>query len=225
MGEYVRLTASDGHQLDAYVARPEGEPLAGLVIGQEIFGVNAHIRAVSDSYAREGFLAVAPALFDRFERGVDLGYDGADRDKAMTFVPRLDMDFLGRDTAAAAEYARRETGKKTGIVGYCLGGSLAWMAASMGIVDAAVGYYGGFIAKYADAQLKCPIMLHFGKKDAHIPADAIATIAAAHPEVPIFLYDAGHGFNCDMRADYSQSSALLARERSLEFLHKNLDPS
>jgi len=222
MSEFVKLTASDGHELDAYVARPEGEPIAGLVVVQEIFGVNQHIRAVADGYAKDGFLAVAPALFDRWERGVDLGYEGADREKAMTFFPKLDIGFLTKDTAAAIDYAREQTRKKTGVIGYCLGGTIAWLAASQLGADAAVGYYGGMIEKFADAQLHCPVLLHFGKKDMHIGEEERVKIVAAHPEVPIHLYDAGHGFNCDMRKDYDAPSAKLARERSLEFLKKNL---
>jgi carboxymethylenebutenolidase len=222
MGEFVKLTASDGHELGAYVAKPEGEPIAGLVVVQEIFGVNAHIRAVTDGYAKNGFLAVAPALFDRIERGVDIGYEGADMDKARSFIPKLNSDDLDKDTEAAVAYARKETGKKTGIVGYCLGGSIAWSMAVHGGVDAAVGYYGGMIAKFADAPLHAPIILHFGTQDAHIPEEDRAKIAAAHPEVPIYLYDAGHGFNCDMRQSYDAPSAKVARERSLEFLKRNL---
>jgi carboxymethylenebutenolidase len=222
MGEFVKLTASDGHELDAYVAKPEGEPIAGLVVVQEIFGVNAHIRAVTESYARDGFFTVAPALFDRVERGVDLGYDGADWEKAMSFMPKLDMEAMTKDTAAAIEYARQQTGKKTGVIGYCLGGSIAWVAAAKLGVDAAVGYYGGHIAHFADMQLHCPIILHFGAKDLHIKEEDRAKIAAAHPEVPIYLYDADHGFNCDMRGSYDAESAKLARERSLAFLKEHL---
>lgn len=222
MGEFVKLTASDGHEFDAYVAKPEGEPIAGLVVVQEIFGVNTHIRAVADGYAKDGFLAVAPALFDRWERGVDIGYEGADMEKAMSFMPRLDVEVMLKDTAAAIAYARQQTGKKTGVIGYCLGGSIAWLAASRLGADAAVGYYGGMIAKFTDEQLQCPVLLHFGKKDAHITEEDRAKISAAHPGIPIQLYDAGHGFNCDMRQSYDAPSAKLARERSLEFLKKHL---
>ncbi len=130
MSEHVKLKASDGHELDAYVAHPEGEPIAGLVVVQEIFGVNRHIRSVADGYAKDGFLAVAPALFDRYERGLELGYEGADRQKAMTLIPRLNLDDALKDTAAAVAYARRQTGKKCGVIGYCFGGTIAWLAAA-----------------------------------------------------------------------------------------------
>lgn len=222
MSEHVKLKAEDGHELDAYVAKPAGDPIAGLVVVQEVFGVNAHIRSVADGYAKDGFLAVAPAIFDRVERGVELKYEGEDMQKAMGLSKRLNMDDLLKDTAAAIAYARKQTGKKTGVIGYCLGGSIAWLAACRLKIDAAVGYYGGYIPQHASEQPKCPVMLHFGKKDAHIPLDAVEKVQQAHPDVPIYLYDAGHGFNCDARASYDAASAKLARERSLAFLRKNL---
>lgn len=222
MSKHVTLRAEDGHELDAYVAEPAGEPVAALVVVQEIFGVNRHIRSVADGWARDGFLAVAPALFDRFERGVDLSYEGEDAQRAMGFSRRLKMDELLRDTAAAIDYARATSRKKTGIVGYCLGGSIAWLAACRFGVEAAVSYYGGRIAEYAAEQPRCPVMLHFGRQDAHIRPEMVAAVQTAHPDIPVFLYDAGHGFNCDVRAAYHAPSAKLARERSLEFFHKNL---
>ena len=222
MSEHVKLQASDGHELDAYVAHPEGEPIAGLVVVQEIFGVNPHIRSVADGYAKDGFLAVAPALFDRYERGLELGYEGADMQKAMSLIPGLNLDYALKDTAAAIEYARRQAGKKVGVIGYCFGGTIAWLAAACPGVDAAVGYYGGQIAKFADEHPKAPIMLHFGKLDQHIPKQSIDAVQAVNPAVPVFWYDAGHGFNCNDRASYNAEAAKLARERSLEFLKKHL---
>jgi carboxymethylenebutenolidase len=222
MSEHVTLTAEDGHKLDAYVAIPASEPIAALVVIQEIFGVNAHIRSVADGYAKDGFLAIAPALFDRIERGVELTSEGEDLQKAMAFAKKLNIDDLLKDTAAAIGYGRSRTGKKTGIIGYCLGGSMAWLAACRLGVDAAVGYYGGYIAQYAEERPKCPVMLHFGKLDSHIPAEAVAKIQQAHPEVPIYLYEAGHAFNRDAGPSYDPASAKLARERSLPFLKRNL---
>jgi carboxymethylenebutenolidase len=222
MSEHVKLTAADGHELDAYVARPADEPIAGLVIVQEIFGVNEHIRSVADSYAKDGFLAVAPALFDRYERGVELGYEGEDMQKARSFGPKLDIDAAIRDTAAALDYARRQTGKKCGVIGYCFGGTIAWLAATRLNADAAVGYYGGQIARFAAEQPKVPVMLHFGRKDQHIPKEEVDQIAAAHPEVQIYWYDAGHGFNCNARSSFDAESSKLARARSLEFLARHL---
>jgi carboxymethylenebutenolidase len=194
-----------------------------LVVVQEIFGVNSHIRSVADGYARDGFLAVAPAIFDRIERGVELGYDGADLQTAMSFIPKLDPDKALVDIAAAMEFAASETGKKVGVIGYCFGGTLAWVAAARLHPAVAVGYYGGRIGNYANEKLTAPVMLHFGKQDAHIPPEEVAKVQAAHPEVEIYWYDAGHGFNCDARASFEPVSAGEARERSLKFLRKHLE--
>jgi len=222
MSEHVTLHAADGHDLDAYVAHPDDEPIAALVVVQEIFGVNAHIRSVADGYAKDGFLAVAPALFDRVERGVELKYEGADMDKARSFIPKLDMDKAVADVAAAVEFAAEQTGKNVGVIGYCWGGTLSWIAACRLPVSAAVGYYGGRIGNYAGETPHAPVMLHFGKQDAHIPAEEVAKVHTAHPEIEIFWYDAGHGFNCDARASFDAPSSKQARERSLAFLKKNL---
>jgi carboxymethylenebutenolidase len=222
MGEKVKLKAEDGHELEAYVARPVGRPIAGLVVVQEIFGVNAHIRSVADGYANDGFLAVAPALFDRYERGVELRYEGDDMQKAMSFVQKLDGEAAVRDTAAALDYARKESRKKCGVIGYCFGGTIAWLAATRLKTDAAVGYYGGYIARFATEEPAAPVMLHFGRKDQNIPKEEVDKVATAHPEVEIYWYDAGHGFNCDARASYDAASAKLARDRSLEFLARHL---
>ena len=224
MGEHVTLLASDGHELDAYVARPAGNPFAGLVVLQEAFGVNSHIRSVTDDLAQDGFLAVAPALFDRVERGVELAYTPEDMQRGMALIRQGDTADRLKDIAAALDYARRETGKKVGIIGYCLGGSMAWLAATRLNPDAAVGYYGSQIPTYAAEKPKAPVMLHFGELDTHIPKDQIdAKVAAAHPEVPIFWYQgAGHGFNTSDRASYNPAAAKLARERSLEFLKQHL---
>jgi carboxymethylenebutenolidase len=169
MGEHVKLQASDGHELDAYVARPAGEPIAGLVVIQEAFGVNSHIRSVTDGWAKDGFLAVAPALFDRVERGVDLTYSADDMQKGIALIRRGDTADRLKDIAAALDYARRESGKKAGIIGYCLGGSVAWLAATRLDPAVAVGYYGGQIVNFAGEKPKAPIMLHFGMEDHHIP--------------------------------------------------------
>ena len=169
MGEHVQLRASDGHEFDAYVARPAGEPIAGLVVIQEAFGVNGHIRSVTDGWAKDGFLAVAPALFDRVERGVDLTYSAEDMQKGIALIRRGDTADRLKDVEAALDYARRESGKKAGIIGYCLGGSVAWLAATRLDPDVAVGYYGGQIANFAGEKPKVPIMLHFGLEDQHIP--------------------------------------------------------
>jgi carboxymethylenebutenolidase len=222
MGERITLKAADGHALGAYVARPAGKPSAGLVIVQEIFGVNEHIRSVADGYAGDGFLAVAPALFDRIERDVELGYEGADVQKAMSFIPKLDIDKAVADLGAALDFAASDGGKKAGVIGYCLGGTLAWLTAARLHPVAAVGYYGGRIGNYASETPSCPVMLHFGKNDAHIPAEEVEKVHAAHPEVEIYWYDAGHAFNATPRTSYNPEAARVARERSLAFLKKFL---
>jgi len=222
MGEQIGLRAGDGHELGAYVARPDGSPVAGLVVVQEIFGVNAHIRSVADGFARDGFLAVAPAIFDRVERDVQLSYDGADMQRALSFIPRLDIDKTVLDIGAALDYAKQATGKKAGAIGYCFGGTLAWLAATRLRPDAAVGYYGGRIGNYAGENPSAPVMLHFGRKDTHIPAAEVEKVHTPHPEVEIYWYDAGHAFNCDPRPSYDPEAARLARDRSLAFLRKHL---
>jgi carboxymethylenebutenolidase len=224
MSEFVTLEASDGHKLGAYVARPEGDPIAGLVVVQEIFGVNAHIRSVADGYAKDGFLAIAPALFDRIQPGVELKYEGDDMKTGMSLAQKLVPDLSLADIGAAIEFACSSTGKKVGIIGYCYGGTMAWLASTRLHPEVAVGYYGGQIAKHIDEEPAVPVMLHFGKQDNHIPAADVEKIQAAHPEVEIFWYDAGHGFNCDARASYNAEAAKLARERSLEFLKRHLAP-
>ena len=224
MGEHVTLHASDGHNFDAYVARPAGEAIAGLVVLQEAFGVNSHIRSVTDDFAKDGFLAVAPALFDRVQRGVELGYNQEDMQRGMALIRQGDSVDRLKDIAAALDYARSETGKKAGIIGYCLGGSMAWLAATRLDPSVAVGYYGSQIPTYAAEKPKAPVMLHFGALDTHIPKDQIdSKVAAAHPDIPIFWYEgAGHGFNTSDRASYNPEASRLARQRSLEFLKQHL---
>ncbi|HEY1766060.1 MAG TPA: dienelactone hydrolase family protein [Terracidiphilus sp.] len=222
MSEYVKLRAADGHDLSGYVALPPAEPLAALVIVQEIFGVNAHIRSVADGFARDGFLAVAPALFDRIQPGIELGYEGADRERAMNLLPRFDMEKAVADVQAALDYAATATGKRAGVVGYCLGGTLAWLAATRLRPSAAVGYYAGRIGNYAAEKPSCPVMLHFGKQDTHIPPEEVEKVHAAHPEVEICWYDAGHAFNCDARPSYNAAAAQEARTATLAFLKRHL---
>jgi carboxymethylenebutenolidase len=223
MSETIKLKSADGHDFDAYVARPAGAPLAGLVVIQEIFGVNQHIRDVADSYANDGFLAVAPALFDRVERGVELAYVGPDAQKGMAILQSLDNTKALEDVDAALQYVCAQTGKKSGVIGYCLGGLLAWLSATRLHPDAAVGYYAGRIGNFASETPAVPVQLHFGKLDTHIPAEQVDKVRDAHPEVEIHWYEnAGHGFSCDMRASYNPEAAALARSRALAFLKKHL---
>ncbi|WP_420345115.1 dienelactone hydrolase family protein [Pelagibius sp.] len=216
MGEQVSLTAADGHELAAYVARPEGSAKGGLVILQEIFGVNAHIRAVAEGFAAEGYMAVAPALFDRVRPGIELGYEADDVAEGRALRPQVSWEATMHDVAAAMGLAA-EAGK-AGIIGYCWGGSVAWLAACRLSPAAAVCYYGGHIHEFRDEKPACPVMFHFGEEDAGIPLGQARAVRDAHPNCPFFTYPAGHGFNCDLRGSYHAESAALARQRSLEFL-------
>ncbi len=212
----TRLTASDGHELDAYEVHPDGAS-ASIVIVQEIFGVNAHIRSVVDHYASFGYRAIAPALFDRGERGVELGYDDAGRTRGIELVMPIAFDAAMLDVAASVDHVA-ETGP-VAVIGYCFGGSVAWIAACDLPIAAAVGYYGGQIHGMIGRTPQVPTMLHFGELDHGIPLDQVSAIAAAHPEVPVYVYEgADHGFNCDARATHDARSAAIALGRTLEFL-------
>lgn len=218
MGSWINLTAGDGFQLSAYRAAPQAKPRAGIVVLQEIFGVNHHIRSVADDFADEGFLVIAPALFDRAERGVELGYGPEDRPKAMELVRKIEMDAALADVAAAVTEAG-----KVGVLGYCWGGTLAFAAACrLSGLAAACGYYGGGIAKIRHETPKVPTILHFGQKDEHISMGDVEAIKAAHRDMPVYVYPAGHGFNCNERASYDEASAELARTRTLAFFCESL---
>jgi carboxymethylenebutenolidase len=232
MGEYVQLKAEDGNQLSAYVARPAVPPVAALVIVQEIYGVNAHIRSVAHGYAGAGFLTIAPALFDRIERkpapGVELDYSGDGSKQAFALMQKLNVDLALLDIAAAFKWAQ-ESVAHIGVVGFCYGGLMAWLSATrlknLGLEpSAAVGYYAGGIGKFAQEKPTCPVMLHFGEKDDHIGADQREAVAKAHPDVTIYTYpEAGHAFNRDVDpTKYNAAAAKLALERSLAFLKKNV---
>ena len=221
MGKTITLKASDGHELSAYRADPAGTARGGLVVIQEIFGVNSHIRAVADGFAAEGYAAVAPALFDRVERGVELGYEEDGRTRGRGIRADIQWDDAVKDVAAAVAAL---SGVAVGVVGYCWGGSLAWLAATrIAGVAASVGYYGGQIKDFRDEAPHCPVMLHFGTEDASIPMDAVAAVQAAQPDIPVHIYEgAGHGFNCDQRGSYHAVAAATARERTLAFLRENV---
>ena len=223
MGSNTTLTASDGHQPGAYHAAPKAPARAAIVVIQEIFGVNNHIRSIADDFAAQAYHAIAPALFDRVEPDVELGYGPAEMQRGMGMATKIGMDNALKDVAAAIEYARGTLGcAKVGVVGYCFGGSLAWLAATRLGPAAAVGYYGGRISQSAAERPLCPVMLHFGKRDPHIPLSEVDKIRAHHPELPVYMYDAGHGFNCDQRGSYNAPAAKQARERTLGFLRKHV---
>jgi len=222
MGEKLTLNAEDGHKLAAYRATPAGTPRGGLVIVQEIFGVNAHIRRVCDGFAADGYVALAPALFDRVQPGYETGYGQEDIERGRNVRQKLGWDPMVTDTRAAVE-ALEKTARKVGVVGYCMGGSMAWLAATrIPGIAAAVGYYGGAVAEFADESPRCPVLLHFGETDASIPREHWDRIREAQPTIPMHIYPAGHGFNCDARGSYHEPSARLARERTLEFLRRHM---
>ncbi|HSG90802.1 MAG TPA: dienelactone hydrolase family protein [Pseudomonadales bacterium] len=222
MGRHTTLTAADGFELGAWRAEPAGAPRGGIVVIQEIFGVNAHIREVCDGFAEDGYLAIAPALFDRVEGGIELAYDedgiarGADLARN-----RLDRERALQDLQAAVDEAA--TAGAVGVVGYCFGGLLAWLAACrLEGVAAAASYYGGGVSQFAELAPKCPVIFHFGARDAHIPMEQVEDIRTRHPELPVHVYDADHGFNCDHRASFDGAAAALARERTLAFFATHL---
>ena len=224
MSEWIKVTATDGNELSAYVARPAGEPKAALVVVQEIFGVNDHIQSVADEWAAEGFLCIAPAMFDRTEKDVFLGYDEAGWAKARTLAKQMDFDKALLDVEAALAWLRAEAEVPVGIIGYCFGGTMAWITSCRSTIDAAVGYYGGAIVNFLNETPQRPLMLHFGGQDEHVSPENIAKIQTAHPEVPIFVYpDAGHAFN--RKADpsaYVADAAALAKKRSLLFFEQHM---
>jgi carboxymethylenebutenolidase len=223
MGQWIQLTASDGFQLGAYRADPVGpdQPRGGLVVAQEIFGVNSHIRSVCEGFAADGYVTVAPALFDRYERNLDIGYTPEDIARGRELKARAGTDAALHDIAAARDEAASVG--RVGVVGYCWGGFITWMSASrLPGFTCAVAYYGGGILDATGEQLKCPVMAHFGDRDSMIPVAGVGKLAAAHPEAQVFIYPADHGFNCDQRKSYDAAAATLARERTLAFLRQNL---
>jgi len=221
MGKNIRLTASDGHSFDAYKAVPAGTPKGGVVVIQEIFGVNSHIREVADSYAADGYLAVAPAVFDRQKASVELGYTADDVTAGRTLKDSASYEGAVLDLAAAVKAASE--GGKVGTVGYCWGGTLSYLCSTrVDGVSGSVVYYGGQIVPFNDEALKTPCLMHFGERDAGIPLDDVEAIKAVHPEADVNIYPADHGFNCDQRGSFDQPSCNLARERTDAFFAKNL---
>ena len=222
MGQDIKLTASDQFQLGAYRADPKGAPKGAVVVIQEIFGVNHHIRSVCDRLAAEGYVAIAPSIFDRIQPNFQSGYSPDEIAAARKFVANPDWPAMLRDTQAAIDAAAPSG--PVGIIGFCLGGSIAFAAATkLSGLSAAVGYYGGAIARFADDKPKVPVQLHFGEKDAGIPLSDVETIKSKRPEVEVFVYPgAQHGFHCDERASYDKQSADIAWPRSLAFFAKHL---
>jgi carboxymethylenebutenolidase len=220
LGKLLNLTASDNHRLGAYRADPAGKPAGGIVVIQEIFGVNHHIRSVCDRFAAEGYAAVAPALFDRQVKDFQSGYSPEEIEKARKFVANPDWDAMLRDTAASI--AELKGVGPVSIIGFCMGGTIAFLAACrLDGLTASVCYYGGRIAAFADEKPRCPTQMHFGEKDQSIPLSDVETIKQKRPDCDIHVYkDAGHGFHCDERGSYHEPSSKVAWERTLAWLKR-----
>jgi carboxymethylenebutenolidase len=228
MGEMIQLKSADGTVVPTYVARPSVTPKGAVVVVQEIFGVNSHIRQVADGYAAEGYVAVAPAAFHRVKPGVELGYTDADMGEGFgykTAVEALPAPGVMQDIQAAIDHAAQVSGGKVGIVGYCWGGLLTWRSAcTLKGLSAAAPYYGGGVTTEAETarQPQVPVMAHFAEEDTWIPMDTVASFQKAHPEVTVHTYAAHHGFNCDQRGSWHAPSAQLARQRTLAFFKEHL---
>ena len=223
MGETITLTAQDGHSFSAYRADPTGTPKAALVVIQEIFGVNGHMRNVTDRFAAAGYVAVCPAILDRTKRDVELGYTPEDIETAKGLRTNITYDQALADIDACRNLLAGE-GLKLGVVGYCWGGSLAWASATrLNGFSVAVSYYGGDVASMADETAKCPVQFHFGEKDQGIPLDKVEIVKTKQPSHPLYIYEgAGHGFSCDERGSFHPAASELAGRRTAEFLAKYL---
>lgn len=228
MGTLIDLRAVDGVMFPAYVAHPAGQPRGAVVVLQEIFGVNSHIRAVADGYAAAGYVAVAPATFHRVQPGVELGYTEADMGTGFGFktaVEALPDPGVMADIQAAIDHAAQLSGGKVAIVGYCWGGLLTWRSAcTLNGLAAAVPYYGGGMTSEAEAVRtpRCPVLAHFGDQDQWISLDSVEAFRVGQPGVQVHVYAAHHGFNCDQRGSYDAAAARLARERTLAFLAEHV---
>ena len=225
MAKMIELTASDGHKFAAYKAEPAGtnagKPRGGIVVIPEIFGVNSHIKSVADGYAKDGYLVIAPAMFDRAQRNYDTGYSQPEIQAGIAIMQKLDWKQTMLDVDAAVAEAKKAG--KVGIVGYCWGGTVAWVASARTAgLAAAVPYYGGGMPGFIGEKPKVPVMAHFGEKDQSPTIEQSKAIAKAHPEISAHFYDAGHGFNCDQRGSYDAHSSKVARERTLDFFRKHV---
>ena len=222
MGQRLTLTADDGHSLGAYRADASGPARGGIVVLQEIFGVNIHIRDICDGFAADGFTCIAPALYDRSShKDCELGYEAEDMAAGRKLREEFSWDDTVRDVAAAVAVLAGE-GLGVGSVGYCWGGTISFLAGVRLEVSAAVVYYGGQIIPYRDEEARCPMLMHFGEHDAGIPLSDVERIRAAQPDAAVHIYDAGHGFNCDRRGSYDEAAAKLARQRTIDFFGTHL---
>ena len=219
MGEFTTIMARDGHEFQAYLSAPPGKPQGAIVVIQEIFGVNAHIRAVTDGFAQEGYTVIAPAMFDRIRRGIELGYSQPETEEGSGYMKQLKLDETLKDLNAAVAVVRHSG--RVGTVGYCWGGAMSYVAAAELPIACAVVYYGK-AAAFADKSPRHPVMYHFGTQDTSIPVSDVEKVKAADPKGVFYEYEAGHGFSCDQRPSFNPAAAALARQRTLEFFSRNL---
>ena len=222
MGQHIKLTTADAHTLGSYRADPAGTPKGGMIVIQEIFGVNHHIRAVCDRLAALGYVAIAPAVFDRFVRDFECGYTPDEIAHARSYLGNLNWDKMILDMTAAKDELKGAG--PIGVIGFCMGGTAAFLAATrIPGVAAAVSYYGGQIGKFADEKPKCPLQMHFGEKDEGIPLSTVEEIKKKQPQAETYIYEgAPHGFGCDERASFRKEASDLAWQRTQDFLAKNL---
>ncbi len=218
MGQWIPFDTPHG-RLHAWRADPVGAPRGALVVVQEIFGVNPHIRTVAEGFARDGYVALAPAYFDAVHPGVELDYDAEGIARGKALITALGLERASDITRAAAETLAGHG--KVGTVGYCWGGTVALMAA-LRLELPSVSYYGARNVPFLREAPRAPVIFHFGERDASIPPEMVQAHRDALPQMEVFTYPAGHGFNCDLRADYDPASARLARERTLDFFSRNL---
>ncbi len=223
MGERISITGIDGFNFGAYLAEPQGKPKGGVVICQEIFGVNQYVENVCDFYADAGYMTIAPALFDRIERDVDIKYSLEGRDLGIEIAGKVDWDVALDDIEVARETIRSLGAGKVGVIGYCWGGSVAWLFACRRKVDCAVAYYGSEINHFPNEHARHPVIMHFGEEDVVLPPEAQESIKKAQAGTPIYTYPgAPHGFDNDARPKYNPATAKLVRERTLEFLAQHI---
>jgi Dienelactone hydrolase and related enzymes len=222
MGRTLILDTSRPHEsMDAYLAEPAGTPKGGIVVIQEIFGVNAHIRSVADRFAAEGYVAIAPALFDPVEKGVETGYDQEGMTKGVKMVAELGLLRPQQDVGIAASYLADTYKVKVGTVGYCWGGTVAMLAAlRLGLPSSS--YYGSRDVPFLGEPAKANVIFHFGERDHSIPPEMVEKHRELKPEMDTWVYPADHGFNCDVRGSYDEPSAKLAWERTMAFFAREL---
>lgn len=221
MGQFISLTSPDGHAFKAYLAEPDGPPKGNIVVGMEMYGVNSYLQGVCDDYASSGYTALAPALFDRFEPGLVHPYDdaGSARGKELSALTDHSLTVLDVETSAAC-LRDRAPGLKTAIMGFCFGGTVSWLVACRGTLDAAVIYYGSDMCDYPDEVPNCPVICHVGDIDTAVPPSDVAAFREKRPEPEWFIYEgAQHGFdNATRPVRYHAEAAALARTRTLDFL-------